>query len=334
MKDERTFVIAEMACSHDGDVDLAKQIIEGAIDAGSDAIQFQIWNLDDALTPDHPDFEFCRGIELSKDQWRELVEFCRKKSSCVEVIACVEEPGSVDFAEEVGVDAYKLHTSELANPEMIDKVSKTGKRIDLSIGASSLDEIQKALTRIRSLSNAEIWLMYGYQNFPTDPKDVNLSYLQTLEKVFGLRVGYQDHTNGNEQGAFWLPASAHGMGILIQEKHITHDRAKKGCDHQAALNPDEFKSFVEMLKLLDAAKGNCYARSFTEGEQKYRRYAKKSMVASRAIAKGDLISADDIRPMRAPELGIPPDECDSLIGKIALKDFKQFEIIVTEEIGR
>ncbi|MDB4286948.1 N-acetylneuraminate synthase family protein, partial [Akkermansiaceae bacterium] len=237
-------------------------------------------------------------------------------------------------AQELGVDAFKLHTSELSNPEMIDKVAETGKRIDLSIGASSLDEIQKALTRIRSLSEAEIWLMYGYQNFPTDPRDVNLSYLQTLRDLFGLRVGYQDHTDADGQGAFWLPACAHGMGIDIQEKHITHDRSKKGCDHQAALNPDEFADFVGMVKLLDAAEGVPHSRSFTEGEQKYRQYAKKSMVAARPIKKGATVQAADLKPMRASELGVPPDESHRLIGQIAAHDIETYELVTETEVGQ
>ncbi|NWK55162.1 N-acetylneuraminate synthase family protein [Verrucomicrobiaceae bacterium N1E253] len=326
-----TYIIAEMACSHDGKVDLAKQIIDGAGKAGADAIQFQIWKLSESLVPSHADYDFCSTLELSQDQWGELVGYVREHYPEMEIIGCVEEPASVQFCEKVAIDAYKLHTSELSNPVMIDEVAKTGKRIDLSVGASTLDEIQKALTRIRSLSDADVWLMYGYQNFPTDPEKVNLDWLVTLKNLFGLRVGYQDHTDAESAGAFWLPAASTGMGIDVQEKHITHNRSRKGCDHQAALNPDEFARFVEMCKTLDCAKGEYRPRSFSADEQKYRKYAKKSLVANKDLLEGNVITGSDLVAMRANDLGLPPDEVEILLGRKLRKAVAKYELVTIKD---
>jgi len=329
----KTYLIAEMACSHDGQVELGKEIIDGAGRAGADAIQFQIWKLAKSLVPDHADYKFCSTLELSQTEWTELVEYVRANFPNMEIIGCVEEPDSVDFCECVGFDAYKLHTSELSNPEMIDAVAKTGKRIDLSVGASTLDEIQRALTRIRNKSEAEVWLMYGYQNFPTDPTKVNLHWLATLKKLFGLKVGYQDHTDADSEGAFWLPAASVGMGIDIQEKHITHDRSKKGCDHQAALNPDEFAAFAQMLTMLDGAKGDPLPRSFSADEEKYRKYAKKSLVASKDLDAGHVVIDSDLVAMRANELGVPPDEAEGIVGRKLKSAVEHYELVTGENLS-
>jgi len=238
-EDLRTsYIIAEMACSHEGKVELAKQIIDGAGQARADAIQFQIWKLAEIMVPAHPDYKDVSAIELSEKEWKALAEYVRKEYPNMDIIACVYEHTSVDFCESINVEAYKIHSADLSNPDLVKYVANTGKRIDLSVGASTLDEIQNALNWIRSKSDSQIWLMYGIQNFPTPTNEVHLDYLKTLSRLFDLPVGYQDHSDADTEAAFWLPAYAMGLGILIQEKHITHNRAHKGFDHEAALNPD------------------------------------------------------------------------------------------------
>ena len=181
----------------------------------------------------------------------------------MQIIACVYEPGSVDFCQSIHVDAFKLHSADLSNPYLVKYVAATGKRIDLSVGASTLDEIETALEWIRAISSAPIWLMFGYQNFPTRIDDVHLRYLAKLKQLFELPVGYQDHSDADTESAFWLPAAAVGMGVTILEKHITHDRSCKGIDHQAALNPDEFARFVTMVREIESALGVSVPKPFS-----------------------------------------------------------------------
>ncbi len=331
-KQSRTYIIAEMACSHEGEQTLAQKIINVAAAAGADAVQFQIWQAKDMVVPDHPDLALLQRIELGREQWAELAALVRSDYPQMEIIACVSERGIVDFCESIKVDAYKLHSSDLSNPYLIKHVAATGKRIDLSVGASTLEEIQTALQWIRETSVSEIWMMYGYQNFPTPTDAIHLDYMMQLRDLFQVPIGYQDHTGGEMDGAFWLPAAAVGMGVDILEKHITHDRSQKGVDFQAALNPDEFSRFVAMVREIEAARGSAVPRSFSAEEMKYRQYSKKSLVAARDLSAGTLIRETDIVFTRATELGLPPDRADRLIDKVARRDISAFDLLSEDDV--
>lgn len=326
------YVIAEMACSHEGDPKLGSRIVQAAGSAGAHAIQFQIWTHQAMMVPQHPDFAKLARIELPREAWKSLAGEVRSQFPRMEIIACVYERGSVDFCESLGVDAYKLHAADLSNPYLIRYVAKTGRRIDLSVGASTLDEIERALEWIRETSNSEIWMMYGYQNFPTPTDAIHLDYLRTLREVFGLPVGYQDHSDGGSPAAFWLPAAAAGIGVEILEKHITHDRSFKGIDHEAALNPDEFAQFVAMVREIERAKGSPHPRPFSAEEQKYRKYSKKSLVAARDLAKGETLSEGDLLFMRAEDLGLPPDQAFRLAGRRVRRAIGAYHLVKEEDV--
>lgn len=329
---DHAYLIAEMACSHEGDPALARKIIDSAGQAGADAIQFQIWRLADHVVPHHPDYEKLTKIELSRQEWTSLASYVRDYYPEMQIIACVYERSSVDFAESINVDAYKLHSADLSNPYLVKYVVDTGKRIDLSVGASTLDEIQTAIEWIKSTSSCEIWLMYGYQNFPTPTAEVHLRYMMKLKQLFELPIGYQDHSDAEIEAAFWLPAAALGMGVDILEKHITHDRSCKEIDHEAALNPDEFARFVQMVRTIEGAMGISIPKPFSGEELKYRKYAKKSLVASRDLPVGTVISEEDLTFMRAEELGLPPDQSTRLIGKQMRHAIARYHLVREEDV--
>lgn len=328
-----TYIIAEMACSHEGDPQLARKIIDGAGQAGADAIQFQIFIADERIVPQHPDFEKVSNVEISQQEWSSLSAYARDHYPSMQIIACVYERRSVEFCEQIGVNAYKIHSSDLSNPYLIKYVAETGKRIDLSVGGSTIDEIQTALEWIRSTSNSETWLMYGYQNFPTPTDEIHLNYMMKLKQLFELPICYQDHSDADTESAFWLPAAALGMGADILEKHITHDRSFKGVDHEAALNPDEFARFVQMVRTIEGAKGCSIPRPFSEEELKYRKYAKKSIVTGRNLSKGHKLTEDDLKFMFAAEMGLPPDQADCLIGRETIREMKTFHPIQKEDVA-
>lgn len=330
---DHAYLIAEMACSHEGDPVLARKIIDGAGQAGADAIQFQIWLLKDIMVPHHPDYEQGKRIELSRQQWTDLAAYVRDRYPEMQIIACVYERGSVDFCESINVDAYKVHSADLSNPYLVKYVAGTGKRIDLSAGASTLNEIQTAIEWIRSTSGSDIWLMYGYQNFPTRTDEVHLRYMMKLKHLFELPIGYQDHSDADTEAAFWLPAAALGMGVDILEKHITHDRSFKGIDHEAALNPDEFARFVLMVRTIEGAMGISMPKPFSAEELKYRKYAKKSIVASRDLPAGTRVTEDDLRFMRADDLGLPPDEAHRMVGRVTKRDIAAYHMIREDDVA-
>lgn len=325
----QTHIIAEMACSHEGDPALARKIIDGAGHAGADSIQFQIWALKETVVPHHPDYQMLTRIELSRDAWSDLANYVREKFPAMQIIACVYERSSVDFAEGIAVDAYKIHSADLSNPVLINHVAQTNKRIDLSVGASTTGEILSALEWI---GGRDTWLMYGYQGFPTPTDAINLNYMVKLKQLFELPIGYQDHSDANLPAAFWLPAAALGMGVDVLEKHITHDRSYKGIDHEAALNPDEFGRFVEMVREIEAARGHSTPRPFSPEEVKYRKYSKKSLVASRDLAEGHTIAADDLLFMRADSLGLTPDQAERLVNRKVRRPIAAYHLVTEDDL--
>lgn len=329
------YIIAEMACSHEGDATLAQKIIDAAAQAGADAIQFQIWLAQDMAVPHHAAYPHLTRLELSREAWAQLATYTRTHYPGLHIIGCVYEPASVDFCQHIGVDAYKLHAADLANPAMITYTAATGQRIDLSIGASTLDEVQQAITWINETpaASSDIWLMYGYQNFPTPTDQVHLRFMQKLKHLFEKPIGYQDHSDAESEAAFWLPAAALGMGVDILEKHITHDRAYKGADHEAALNPDEFTRFVQMVRTLDAALGTATPRSLSAEEHKYRRYARKSLVARHDIPAGSCLTADDLLAIRADPPGLSPDKASYLIGRETRQSLTAYQTIQEEYVA-
>jgi N,N'-diacetyllegionaminate synthase len=328
----RSFIIAEMACSHDGSVELAEKIIDGAIEAGADAIQFQIWKHQDMVVPSHPDIDLLRKLELSHPQWEKLTEYVRKKAPEMEIIACVYDSASGEFAHEIGVSAFKIHTADLSNPLLLRKIAEFGKRIDLSVGSSTFEEISDAISWIGEEGDPKIWLMYGKQLFPTEVADAEILQAVTLANTFELPVGYQDHSDADSDEAFSLPIAARGAGLWIQEKHITHDRAKKGADHQAALNPEEFKRFVDSIRTIDLALGDPRPHPFTESEKKYRKYSKKSLVTSHSIEKGHLIEESDTVSLRVESIGIPPSQIELILGKRTSKPIEPFSVIQMDDL--
>jgi sialic acid synthase SpsE len=333
MNNNAIYVIAEMACSHDGQAALARRIIDAAGTAGANAIQFQIWRLEDIMVPTHPDFSRVLKLQLASETWAELAVYTRSRHPGMEIIACVYDPAAADFADALNVNAFKIHTADLSNPQLLRHIAAKGKRIDLSVGASSLDEIGNALATIRAVRDVPIWLMYGMQNFPTNVGDAHLAFAAKLADLFELPVGYQDHTDAQLDSGFWLPAAAVGMGIRVIEKHITHDRSRKGADHEAALNPEEFEKFVRMLREIEVAFGSPVPRPFSEADQRYRKYSKKSIVATRDLPAGTVLAETDLTVRRAEALGLPPDQSARLVGRVVRAPLKIWQLVRDEDLS-
>lgn len=332
MDQHKTFIVAEMACSHEGDPELAKKIIDGAAVARADAVQLQIWSLAHMMAPQRKEYELLKKIELSRDEWTEIVLYARSKYSWMQVFVCVYEHKSIDFILGLGIDGIKLNSSDLSNPLVLEKVAASGKPINLSVGASTIDEIRKAVKRIQSISKSRITLMYGHQSFPTQPRNVHMSHMIKLRELFRLPIGYQDHCDAESESAFWLPAASIGIGVDVVEKHITYDRSRRGTDYESALNPDEFTRFMEMARILDEAKGCPDARPFSEDEKKYREFQKKSIVTTRNLKVGAVLAHDDLTFLRADGTGLAPDTLGKVLGKTIIRDIRAYEPLLEGDI--
>jgi sialic acid synthase SpsE len=322
-----------MACSHDGSVKNAKKIIDGAIEADADAIQLQMWAVENIVVPDHNDIDKIRSVQLSSEDWKELFNYIRASSKTIEIIACVYDVVAAEQALAFGADAFKVHSADVENLEFLSYLATLSKRIDLSVGSSTFEEIATAINVINSAGTGNIWLMYGKQLFPTNTEDAEIAKAITLKHAFMLPVGYQDHTNADLDSAFWLPIAARGAGILIQEKHITHDRHCRGVDSEAALNPMEFRKFVECIRAVDMSMGIPDVKPFTEAELRYRKYSKKSIVASRNLNIGEIITRDDLLILRTNDLGFAPSKISSLIGKKVFAPIQRYEMLSESNVS-
>jgi sialic acid synthase SpsE len=328
----QVFIIAEMACSHDGSLEHAKTIVRAAGDTGADAVQLQIWKAAELVVPSHPDLPKLRKLELAESDWEELVAFTRKHYPELEIIACVYDRRAVDVARHLGIDVYKLHANELTNHSLLQHAARSARRIDLCIGASRLDEIQTAVEFLRGNGSQEIWLMYGFQSFPTPVHEVHLEFLRKLGQLFELPIGYQDHSDAEEETAFWIPAAAVGMGISILEKHVTHDRSQRGADHQAALNPDEFARFVGMVRMLESARGSSLPRAFSAAQERYRREGTRTLVASRDLPPGVPLEEGDLFALRTVERGLSIGEIEGTLGRTLTRAIPAYSPIRREDL--
>ncbi len=329
---DNTYIIAEMACSHEGSVELAVKIIDAAAKARVDAIQLQIWSVVHMMSPQRQEYSLLEKIELTQEQWKYLVDYTRKKYPDLDIYVCVYEHMSIDFIDSLDIDGYKLNSSDLSNPLVLKKVAATKKPINLSVGASTIAEIDNAIRHILAVNDSTITLMYGHQSFPTRPENVHMSYMKKLQDLFELPIGYQDHCDADHESAFWLPAASCGIGVKIIEKHLTHDRSLKGIDHESALNPDEFIRFVEMVRTLDNAMGESRPRAFSDDELRYREFQKKSIAAARSLESESVITENDIMFMRTEKLGISPANLQDIIGKKLTIDIDAFAPITLEAL--
>lgn len=326
----KPYIIAEMACAHDGSLDKAKQLVDSAVAAGADAVQLQFFVPDETVTPAHQVYDVLKKIAFSPQQWSGLVDYARSKK--IHVFVCTYDVPSVELAITLGADGIKLNSSDLSNPEVVAAVAKSGIPFTLGTGASTIEEIRKGVELAEANGAKNIILMYGVQNFPTRTEDLNILRIKLLQDNFDLPVGYHDHTDGEDPFAKMVELIAIGMGACVVEKHITIDRKEKGIDHQAALEPAEFKTFVATIHRAYTALGKKEYAEFTESDLRYRKFQKKSIVAARELKRGETITRKEVKFIRNVEPGLPPNEFKSIDGRKVNRDIKQFENIVPGDI--
>lgn len=326
------FIIAEMACAHNGNVEEAKAIIDAASVAKADAIQLQFFVADETVTPNHEAYSVIKSIEFDTKIWSELVAYSKEKELLV--FACTYDVPSVQLAVETNCDGIKLNSSDLSNPDVLKAVAASKIPFTLGTGASSLQEIESGLSFLQANGAEEVVLMHGVQNFPTAIENLNINRLEWLKTNFpDIPVGYADHTEGDHPMARYIDLMAVSKGVAVIEKHITLDRSKKGIDYQAALEPAEYTVFVETIRKGFQALGSTEEKPFTESDLRYRKFQKKSIVANANLRSGDIITRDKITYLRNKEPGLLPTETDVLLGKKIVRDINRFENILTSDIA-
>lgn len=317
------FIIAEAGVNHNGDIELAKQLVDAALTAGADAVKFQTFNAENVVTaeaekaeyqkknvPDKNEsqLEMIKRLELSFADFKELKSYCDRQG-----IAFLSSPfdfESIDFLGQLDVPYIKIPSGEITNLPFLRKIGQWRKKVILSTGMATLGETEKAIDILNEAGVSELILMHCTTNYPTPPEEVNLLAMDTLKRAFGLPVGYSDHTMG-----IVVPVAAVTLGAKIIEKHFTLDRGLEGPDHKASLEPSEFKDMVEAIRIVEKALGTGIKKP-TTNELQIMKSVRRSIVASRDIRTGDIINEDNITVKR-PGTGISPMMWDIFIGRKA-----------------
>ena len=323
-KINKPYVIAETACSHDGSVSRLKRMIDAAYQAGSDAIQFQVWASNNMVTENHPNKLKMKKIEINYSDWKKIFQFTKFNYPQMEIIACVYDIEALKLTHKFGANAFKIHSSDLGNVNLLKQASKLKKRIDLSIGGSTLKEIDIA-TKILRKNN--VWLMYGIQSFPTDPNKINLNRIKLYEKKYKKNCGYQDHSPPGLSGIL-IPAAAIAKEIFIIEKHITDTRNRNGTDLESALNPKEFKIFTKSIMETYLSLGKKKIQKLSKIELNYRTYCKKKIYLKYDLNKNSVLKESDLiirQPINSK--GISVDEIEKIKGKQLIKNKKRNELL-------
>ena len=334
-EEEPCFIIAEAGVNHNGDIKLAKKLIDVAKEAGADAVKFQTFHAEEIVTlkskkaiyqnraKEKTQYEMLKALELSFDEFRELKRYCDNKD--IEFISTPYDIKSVEFLNEIGVNRFKVASADIINKPLIEAIAKTEKQIILSTGMATLGEIERTISLIKDFGNKDIILLHCTTSYPTPYDQVNMNVLDTLKKAFGLPVGYSDHTLGIE-----IPIMAVSLGAKVIEKHFTLDRMMEGPDHFASLEPDELKKMVGAIRNVEKAFGS-ERKEITTEEEKNVFFMRRSIHAAVDMKQGEIIKKNNIEIIR-PFEGIEPWFLEIILGKKIKTNVKKDEPIKWEDL--
>lgn len=334
---KHTYIIAEAGVNHNGDIELARKLIDVAKEAGADAVKFQTFKAEESTSfcaekaeyqkhttaESESQLEMIRRLELPFSAFGELQKYCIDRD--IDFISTPDGLDSLNCLLQLDVPLLKIGSTEVTNYPFLEALGKTGKPLILSTGMSTLGEIEKALEIIRSTGNQNITLMHCTTDYPTDINYVNLTAMKTMQQAFQVDVGYSDHTLGYEAAI-----AAVALGAECIEKHITLDRGLKGPDHQASMPPAEFKEYVTHIRNTECLLGDGRKRP-TPNEIQNLNQVRRSIVTTRAICKGTMITKDMLC-LKRPGTGIAPEYEDVLVGRTIKRDMEADEMIQWEDI--
>jgi N,N'-diacetyllegionaminate synthase len=328
------FIIAEAGVNHNGSVSLAKKLINVAVEAGADAIKFQTFKTENLVlkntqkaeyqkqTTDASEsqFDMIKKLELDMETHIGLIAYCKEKD--IMFLSTPFDHDSINLLSDLGLQIFKIPSGEITNLPYLRHVGSLGKRVILSTGMSDLSEVRDALNILinTKTSKDNITVLHANTMYPTPMEDVNLNAMLTMQKEFGVSIGYSDHTLGIE-----VDIAAVAMGASVIEKHFTLDKFMKGPDHQASLEPQELRAMVDAIRNTEKALGSSIKEP-SSSESINIDIARKSIVASQSIKKGEKLSSENITTKR-PGTGISPMEWDEIIGTFAKKNYRMDDLI-------
>lgn len=329
---EKVLIIAEAGVNYNGDIELAKKMVQAAAQAGADIVKFQTGKPENSISRyaakadyqvettgnDESQLEMCRKLMLPEQVYPELIEECKKNQ--IQFLSTPFDTESVNFLEQMGMRLWKIPSGEITNLPLLLRIAKTGDPVILSSGMCTLEEIKRTIAVLQKNGAGGITVLHCNTEYPTPFCDANLSAINTLRTQLQLPVGYSDHTMG-----FEAPVAATALGAVIIEKHFTLDRTMDGPDQKASIEPLELKQMVQEIRNIERAMGDGI-KTPSPSEQKNIVIARKSIVARRQIKQGEALSEDNMTTKR-PGDGISPMKWFDIIGTKAVRDFMEDEQI-------
>lgn len=331
----KTFIIAEAGVNHNGSFDLAKKLIDVAYEAGVDAVKFQTFKASNLVSKnakkaqyqkknmndgDDSQFNMLKKLELDINTHKELISYCNSKN--IMFLSTPFDHDSIELLNGLGLEIFKIPSGEITNLPYLRHIGNLNKKVILSTGMADIGEIEDALDILieAGTQKENITVLHANTMYPTPMEDVNLKAMVTIGNTFDVAFGYSDHTLGIE-----VPTAAVAMGASCIEKHFTLDKTMEGPDHKASLEPDELKAMVSAIRNIELALGSSVKKP-SKSETPNIQIARKSIVAKSAIKKGDLLSETNLA-IKRPGNGISPMRWDEIVGSVAIKDYKEDELI-------
>jgi N,N'-diacetyllegionaminate synthase len=333
---EKVIIIAEAGVNHNGDINLAKKLIDIAADAKVDYVKFQTFKAENVVSQiakkasyqitntkniEENQLQMLKKLELSHDQHNELISYCKQKN--ISFFSTAFDLESLAYLKDLGLTIVKIPSGEITNLPYLRKAAALFSEVIISSGMSTIEDVKNALNVFldAGIAKRNISILHCNTEYPTPMQDVNLHAMLSIQKEFGVRVGYSDHTLGIE-----VPIAAVAIGAKVIEKHFTLDRNLPGPDQLASLEPEELKAMVHAIRNIELAISGNGTKQVSESEMKNIEIARKSIVAKTDIVKGEIFSDSNLTTKR-PGYGISPMRWDEIIGQTAQKDFNADDLI-------
>ena len=337
----KVIIIAEAGVNHNGDIQVAKKLIDAAVDAGVDYVKFQTFKADNLVSKsaikaeyqsvnindgDDSQYAMLKNLELSHENHLELMSYCSKRN--IKFFSTAFDVEGVKYLNDLGLSFFKIPSGEITNYPYLKAVALCNKPVIMSTGMCLESEIKDALDVLLKfgLKKDDISILHCNTEYPTPMKDVNLKAMLSIQKTFGVPIGYSDHTLGIE-----VPIAAVAMGAKIIEKHFTLDRNLPGPDHLASLEPQELKEMVKSIRNIEAAISGDGEKVPSQSEAKNIAVARKSIYIKKNLVKGHAITDDDLISLR-PGDGISPMQWENIVGKTLIIDKIEFDKLLLSDI--
>ena len=328
---KHVLIIAEAGVNHNGSIQLAKQLIDKAVEAGVDIIKFQTFNSEKLVSKaakqaeyqqrnigkkDERQLAMLKKLELSQANHEELIAYCNEKN--IRFFSTAFDMESIDYLHSLDMGLWKIPSGEITNYPYLRKIAQYQEPVILSTGMCELSDIDAAMNVLLEygVKKEQITILHCNTEYPTPFEDVNLKAMLEIREKFGVQIGYSDHTKGIE-----VPIAAVSLGATVIEKHFTLDKNMEGPDHKASLEPDELKAMVSAIRNIEQALGTGH-KTISESERKNIEIARKSIVAARPIQVGELLTEENLTVKR-PGNGINPMRWNEVVGTLAVQSFNE-----------